>query len=93
MYTSVIIPAAGFGEADVKARKAVRHALKAPGRPVVVVTGCLAAIDGDGLRALGERVVREGGRPREPEIPYPPRLPYCSGVRITPGAPLTGIAL
>ena len=47
------------GEADAKARKAVRHALRLPRRPVVVVTGCLANLDADGLRALGERVVVE----------------------------------
>ncbi len=47
------------GEADRKARKSVRQALKLPGRPVVVVTGCLAALDSAGLAALGERVVVE----------------------------------
>ncbi len=46
-------------EADAKARKAVRQALKAPGKPVVVVTGCLAALDGASLEALGDRVVVE----------------------------------
>jgi threonylcarbamoyladenosine tRNA methylthiotransferase MtaB len=43
------------GEADSKARKEVRRALRASGGPVVV-TGCLAALDADGLRGLGERV-------------------------------------
>lgn len=47
------------GEADAKARKAVRQALKAAGEPIVVVTGCLAAIDAPALRRLGERVVVE----------------------------------
>ena len=47
------------GEADAKARKAVRQALKAPSEPVVVVTGCLAALDREGFRALGSRVVVE----------------------------------
>ncbi len=47
------------GEADHKARKAVRHALSLPQNPVVVVTGCLASIDPDGLAALGERVIVE----------------------------------
>ncbi|MDO9557161.1 MAG: MiaB/RimO family radical SAM methylthiotransferase [Coriobacteriia bacterium] len=46
-------------EADHKARKAVRHALNLPQAPIVVVSGCLAAIDPDGLAALGERVVVE----------------------------------
>jgi threonylcarbamoyladenosine tRNA methylthiotransferase MtaB len=45
------------GEADHKARKAVRHALALPGRPMVVVTGCLAAIDPEGVSALGDRVI------------------------------------
>jgi threonylcarbamoyladenosine tRNA methylthiotransferase MtaB len=47
------------GEADAKARKAVRQALRAAREPVVVVTGCLAAVDPGALRALGERVVVE----------------------------------
>ena len=47
------------GEADAKARKAVRRALGAARRPVVVVTGCLAALDRAGLESLGERVVVE----------------------------------
>lgn len=52
------------GEADAKARKAVRHALKADRSPVVVVTGCLAALDAEGLAALGERVVVEADKTR-----------------------------
>ncbi len=55
------------GEADAKARKAVRRALKAPGEPVVVVTGCLAALDREGLLALGERVVVESDKERVTE--------------------------
>ncbi len=43
-------------EADAKARKAIRQAL-AGGASVVVVTGCLAAIDPAGLRSLDPRVV------------------------------------
>lgn len=50
------------GEADAKARKAVRQALAEPLRPVVVVTGCLAAIDSDALQALGDRVVVEADK-------------------------------
>ncbi len=49
-------------EADAKARKAVRQALKAAGGPIVVVTGCLAALDADALRALGSRVVVEADK-------------------------------
>jgi threonylcarbamoyladenosine tRNA methylthiotransferase MtaB len=52
------------GEADAKARKEVRRALAATCGPVIV-TGCLAALDAQGLRALGERVLvvpdRRGG--------------------------------
>jgi threonylcarbamoyladenosine tRNA methylthiotransferase MtaB len=48
-------------EADAKARKMVRHALGAGAR-VVVVTGCLAAIDPEGLRSLDPRVVVEADR-------------------------------
>lgn len=50
------------GEADHKARKAVRHALALPQEPVVVVTGCLAALDAPALRSLGERVVVEADK-------------------------------
>jgi threonylcarbamoyladenosine tRNA methylthiotransferase MtaB len=50
------------GEADAKARKAVRHALRLPRRPIVVVTGCLASLDAAGLRALDERVVVEADK-------------------------------
>ena len=51
-------------EADVKARKAVRQALRAMRAPVVVVTGCLAAVDAPALSALGERVVVESDKER-----------------------------
>ena len=52
------------GEADAKARKAVRRALGAgAGGPVVVVTGCLAALDPRGLDAgSAARVVVEAGQ-------------------------------
>lgn len=50
------------GEADAKARKAVRHALNLPARPLVVVTGCLASLDADGLRALDRRVIVEADK-------------------------------
>ncbi len=49
-------------EADHKARKAVRHALGLPHKPFVIVTGCLAALDADGLKSLGERVVVEADK-------------------------------
>lgn len=46
-------------EADRKVRKLVRHALGGAARPTVVVTGCLARLDGPGIVSLGERVVVE----------------------------------
>ncbi len=44
------------GEADRKARKATCHALRANRRADVVVTGCAAAISGDELASIDERV-------------------------------------
>jgi len=49
-------------EADHKARKAIRHAARLPQRPVVVVTGCLAALEREAVEALGERVVVEADK-------------------------------
>ena len=50
------------GEADAKARKAVRHVLRLPQEPLVIVTGCLAAVDADAVKALGARVVVESDK-------------------------------
>lgn len=47
------------GEADAKARKAVRHAAALPLGPVVVVTGCLASMEAPAIEALGDRVIAE----------------------------------
>lgn len=44
------------GEAEKKTRKAVRHALRANGQAVVVVTGCAVAIDAAAYEALDSRV-------------------------------------
>ena len=44
------------GEADKKARKAVRHALKSAPGADVIVTGCAVAINAEAYEALGERV-------------------------------------
>lgn len=52
------------GEADAKARKAVRRALSQPGEPRVIVTGCLAAVDPAGVAALGDRVSVEPDKTR-----------------------------
>lgn len=49
------------GEADAKARKAVRAALRSTSS-AVVVTGCLAALDADALRSLGDRVIVEADK-------------------------------
>ncbi len=67
------------GEADRKARKAVRHALGLPGSPLVLVTGCLAAVDAPALAALGDRVIVETDKSRVPE-----RVAAALGVS-TPG--------
>ncbi len=44
------------GEADKKARKAVRHALKVAPNALVIVTGCGASIDAGGYAGIDERV-------------------------------------
>ena len=44
------------GEAEKKARKAVRRALRANDRATVAVTGCAVAIDADAYRAMDARV-------------------------------------
>ena len=52
------------GEADVKARKAIRRALALPGEPRVIVTGCMAVVDPEGVAALGDRVTVEPDKSR-----------------------------
>ena len=47
------------GEADAKARKAIRHALGINPLAKVVVTGCLAALEADAVAALDERIIVE----------------------------------
>lgn len=54
------------GEADRKARKAVHHALAQPTAPSVVVTGCMAAVSGEQLAALGDRVIVEADKDQVP---------------------------
>ena len=70
------------GEADAKARKAVRHALRGAAEPFVVVTGCLAAIDAPALEALGERVIVEADKSRVAS-----RVAHARRVELTPVAP------
>ena len=69
------------GEADKKARKAVRHALGLAQQPVVVVTGCLAAVDAPALRALDPRVVVEADKSL-----VPARVAEALGVTAHPDA-------
>lgn len=63
----VVNTCAVTGEAEAKARKAVRHAAGLPHEPVVVVTGCASAIAADRMRSLAPRVVIENDKSRIPE--------------------------
>ena len=56
------------GEADAKARQAVRHALRSEAKPVVVVTGCGAALDPEMFSAIDERVVVVADKSRVPDV-------------------------
>lgn len=53
----VINTCAVTGEAETKARKAVRQACKQPRNPWVVVTGCAASLHHDIYASLGEKVL------------------------------------
>ncbi len=55
----VVNTCAVTGEAEAKARKAVRRAAALPQAPVVVATGCVANLFVDELAELGDRVVVE----------------------------------
>lgn len=55
----VINTCAVTGEAEAKTRKAVRHALNLPKRPLVVATGCAVSLHADALSALDPRVLVE----------------------------------
>lgn len=55
----VINTCAVTGEAEAKARKAVRHAANLPQAPWVVATGCVASLFADELSQLGESVIVE----------------------------------
>lgn len=52
----VVNTCAVTGEAEAKARKAVRHAAALPQRPDVVATGCVASLAASELEALGPNV-------------------------------------
>lgn len=55
----VINTCAVTGEAEAKTRKAVRHALGLPKKPLVVVTGCVVNLHPEELTELSHRVVAE----------------------------------
>ncbi|MDP3631404.1 MAG: MiaB/RimO family radical SAM methylthiotransferase [Actinomycetota bacterium] len=81
-------------EADHKARKAVRHALALAQQPVVVVTGCLATLDAEGLQSLGDRVVVEADKDAVAErvtallAAHAPATPEAPATSATPDAPV-----
>ena len=53
----VINTCAVTGEAEAKTRKAVRHALGRAREPLVIATGCAAALHPESLRELSDRVI------------------------------------
>lgn len=55
----VINTCAVTGEAEAKTRKAVRHALGLPLRPLVVVTGCVVNLHPEELTELSDRIIAE----------------------------------
>lgn len=55
----VINTCAVTGEAEAKARKAVRHAVNLPQKPLVVATGCVASLFADELSELADNVYVE----------------------------------
>ena len=55
----VINTCAVTGEAEAKTRKAVRHALGLPRRPLVLVTGCVVNLHAGELTELSGRVIAE----------------------------------
>lgn len=64
----VINTCAVTGEAEAKARKAVRHAAQLPQHPYVLATGCVASLFSDELASLSDRVIVEADKSRVPEI-------------------------
>ena len=63
-------------EADAKTRKAVRRAVRANPH-AVIVTGCLAALDPQGLESLGDNVVAEPSKPKAAQL----ALQACQATR------------
>lgn len=64
----VVNTCAVTGEAEAKARKAVRHAAGLPGVASVVATGCVASLFADELDALGGNVRVEVFKDRVPAV-------------------------
>lgn len=64
----VVNTCAVTGEAEAKARKAIRHAAAMPQGPLVVATGCAASLFLNEFRALGENVVVERTKAKVAEI-------------------------
>lgn len=60
----VVNTCAVTGEAEAKARKAVRHAAGLPHEPAVIVTGCASAVAEDRMRSLARRIVVENDKSR-----------------------------
>ncbi len=64
----VVNTCAVTGEAEAKARKAVRHAASREGSPLVVATGCVASLFSAELEALAPNVVVEPDKSRVPGL-------------------------
>ena len=75
------------GEADSKARKLIRQELKREREPVVVVTGCLVAVDADAVESLGDRVVSIADKSRVAEYLI---QAFGQGTVTTASAPRSG---
>lgn len=58
----VVNTCAVTGEAEAKARKAIRHAAALPQQPLVVATGCAATLFADRLAGLARNVVVVGDK-------------------------------
>lgn len=97
----VVNTCAVTGEAEAKARKAVRRAASLPGEPLVVATGCVASLFADELAALAPNVVVErdkslvAGRVIErlglSSGPAPDAAPACSTTPTPTGRTRPGI--
>ena len=64
----VINTCAVTGEAEAKARKAVRRSLSLPQAPWVIATGCVASLFESEVSSLGERVIVEPMKARVADV-------------------------